>query len=100
MTYNGVANNAMSAWFCIITVAGPVFRDVYEETSSTVFLLPDLLRRLVTLVYKWPSPAVEGVDGDARYDCSTLEHQLQYQHVVAEAGIRFLHAARREYEAE
>ena len=100
ITYNGVANNAMSAWFCIISVAGSVFSDMFDTSATTAFLLPALLRRLVTLVYKWPNRMVDGREGETWSDFSAPEHQVKYQHEVAEAGLRFLAAARREYHKE
>ena len=81
-------------------MAGSVFRDVFDVTGKTVFLLPELLLRLITLVYKWPNPKVEGKCGDQWSDFSIREHQLQYQHAVAQAGVRFLNAARQEYKMD
>ena len=100
ITYGGIASNAMSAWFSILSVGAAVFQDIFEVTSDTLYLLPDLLLRLVTLVYKWPNAKVEGRDGEQWTDFSVRQHQLHYQHEVAQAGMRFLHAARQEFKMD
>ena len=96
MRYKGVASTSMSSWFCILVMAAPVFEDVYEESQLSVFLLPKQLQALIAKLYKWPSRADEGKSG-AHSDFRNPEHELLYQHAVAELAISFLAAARHEF---
>ena len=91
--YNGMAGNSMSSWFSILVIASCVFSDVYNHTRLDAHLLPRKLQSFVSVLYRWPKPSVEGSMADD-WDFKSRRHQLLYQHIVADRGLKFLSSAR------
>ena len=97
--YRGIASNSMSAWFCVLVVASPIFRDVHARTKSPVHLLPDKLQSLVSVMYSWPGRQAGGKTTED-WDFRNAKHHLLHQDAVASRAVEFLDAARDVYRVD
>ena len=93
LRYFGVASNSMSSWFSILLVSSVIFTDIYAKTKKKLFLLPQKLEDVVTLLYKWPRREVVGVK-NWNWTFRNPAHQLEYQHELIRCTKHFLDSVR------
>lgn len=64
---DGLRSVTMSTNMCILLAAAPTFRQHYQRTGNSVFLLPQKLQNVIACMYDSPSVETEGEDARDAY---------------------------------